>query len=207
MIRVKICGINSAAAMAAAVESGADWVAFNFFETSPRYVSPATAKALSSGHESGPQRVGLFVHPDDAVIAEVLAALPLDVLQIYAPAPRVAEIRARFGVPVWRAVGVTGPADLPRALEGADALLIEPKAPAGASRPGGNGQVFDWSVTSAWQPGFPWLLAGGLTPLNVAEAVRRSGAMAVDVASGVESAPGVKDAGLIRAFVAAARAA
>ena len=205
MARVKICGVNSAEAFDAAVDAGADWIGFVFFAASPRHVTPAQAAMLSARRDAGPARVGLFVDPADAQIADVLAATRLDVLQIYASPARVAEIRARFDRPVWRAVGIGGRADLPPAAHPAEALLIEPRAPAGASRPGGNGQAMDWSMLRLWTPDYAWLLAGGLTPGNVAHAIALSGAPAVDVSSGVESAPGVKCRGLIQAFIEAAK--
>jgi phosphoribosylanthranilate isomerase len=203
--RVKICGITSPSAFDAVVDGGADWLAFNFFARSPRHVTAAEAAALSVRHAGGPLRVGLFVAPTDDDVARALDAVPLDILQLYAPAPRVAELRARFGLPVWRAVGVSATHDLPGDSDGADALLIEAKAPQSATRPGGNAASLDWGLLSGWRPPYAWLLAGGLTPLNVGEAINRSGAVAVDVSSGVESAPGVKDPELIRAFIAAAR--
>ncbi len=205
MTRVKICGLNEAVGFDAAVAAGADWIAFNFFARSPRFVTPAQAATLSARHPGGPKRVALLVSPSDADVDAAVAELHPDVLQLYAPAARVRDIRARTGIAVWRAVGVSAAADLPQDTEGADALLIEPKAPPDATRPGGNATLFDWSILSGWKPSFEWLLAGGLTPGNVAEAIRITGASAVDVASGVESAPGVKSAVLIRAFVAASR--
>jgi phosphoribosylanthranilate isomerase len=207
MTRVKICGLRSPDAFDAVVEAGADWLAFNFFARSPRCVTPAEAAALSARHPGGPLRVGLFVAPQPDDIARVLDAVTLDILQLYAPEPEIAALKARFGLPVWRAVGVAARADLPAEAGAADALLIEAKAPPDATRPGGNATRFDWSLTQGWHAPAPWLLAGGLTPENVAEAVRASGAPAVDVASGVESAPGVKDPARIRAFIQAARAA
>jgi phosphoribosylanthranilate isomerase len=206
MIGVKICGIRSDIAFDAVVESGADWLGFNFFAPSPRFVTPAAAAALSARHHGGPLRVGLFVEPTDDAVAATLDALKLDVLQLYAAQARVAELRERFGLPVWRSVGVAQRADLPGTAGGADALLIEAKPPKDATRPAGNAVSFDWSVLRGWTPSYPWLLAGGITPANVAAAIRISGASAVDVSSGVESALGVKDPALIRAFVAAARA-
>ncbi len=205
--RIKVCGIASAEAFDAAVAAGADWVGFVFFPASPRALLPAQAASLSARHPGGPLRVGLFVAPDDATVAAALAALPLDVLQLYVAPGRAAELRARFGVPVWRAVGVGTPADLPATAEGIDGLVIEPKPPPGATRPGGNAVALDWSLTAGWRAPAPWLLAGGLTAENVGAAIRASGAAAVDVSSGVERAPGVKDPALIAAFVAAAKAA
>ncbi len=199
--RVKICGINSAIAMDAAVEAGADYVGFNFFPPSPRVVTPAQAAALSKRHPGGPAQVGLFVDPSDDDVAAVLAAVALDVLQIYGAPGRAASLRSRFGIATWATVGVSGVPDLPPGAPGVDGLLIEAKAPPGAVLPGGNAQVFDWSVLHGWAAPTPWMLAGGLTPDNVGEAVRISGAPAVDVSSGVERSRGVKDPALIRAFV------
>ena len=204
-VRVKICGINGAAAIDAAVAAGADWIGFVFFPPSPRAVTPAQAAELAARHPDGPLRVGLFVDPAEADVAGALAALRLDVLQLYAAPERAAALRARFGLPVWRAVGVAVAADLPAAADGADALLIEAKPPPGATRPGGNAARIDWAMLRGWTAPAPWILAGGLTPDNVGAAIRASGAGAVDVSSGVESAPGVKDPALIRAFVRAAR--
>ncbi len=206
MTKIKICGLNDAAGFDAAVAVGAEYIGLNFFPPSPRYVAPADAAALSARHPGGPLRVGLFVKPEDAEIAAVLAALQLDMLQLYVSAERARDIRARFGLPVWRAVGVTAAADLPDDPEGADGLLIEPKAPADASRPGGNAISMDWSLLDGWRAPCDWMLAGGLTPGNVAAAIRATGAPCVDVASGVERARGVKDPALIAAFAAAARA-
>jgi phosphoribosylanthranilate isomerase len=205
-VGVKICGIRTAVAFDTAVAAGADWLGFNFFPPSPRFVTPAEAAALSARHPGGPLRVGLFVDPDPALVAATLAIMPLDILQLHAPAATAAAFRARFGLPVWRAVGMGDAADLPRGADGADALLLDAKPPADATRPGGNALVFDWSVLRGWTAPAPWLLAGGLTPDNVAAAIAATGARAVDVSSGVESAPGRKDADLIRRFLHAAKA-
>lgn len=214
MTRVKICGVNDAVGFDAAVAAGADMVGFVFFPASPRAVTPAQAAALSgrasSGSAKGPERVGLFVDPDDALIAAVLAALPLDVIQLHGEETlaRAAAIRARFGLPVMKALGVAEPADLARLAEYApavDRFLLDAKPPPGASLPGGNASAFDWRLVAGAAIPRPWLLAGGLTPENVAEALRQSGAPGVDVSSGVERARGVKDPGRIARFVAAAR--
>jgi len=199
-VRVKICGLNSEAAFDAAVAAGADWVGFVFFPPSPRFVTPARAAALSARLTGGPPRVGLFVDTTEAAIAEVLASVPLDILQVYG-AVDPAALRARFGRTVWRAVGVSAAADLPRQMGGADALLLDAKPPKDATRPGGNASPFDWTIMRGWAAPGPWLLAGGLSVDNVAEAIRLTRPPAVDVSSGVESAPGVKDPDLIRAFV------
>ena len=204
--QVKICGITTEAGMDAAVAAGADWVGLNFFPASPRHVTPQRAAELAA-RPGLPTLVGLFVKPQDAEIAAVLAAVKLDVLQVYVDAPRAAEIRARFGLPVWRAVGVSAATDLPRDPGGVDGFVIEAKAPPGATRPGGNAVTFDWSILAGWHAPAPWLLAGGLGPDNVAEAIRATGATAVDVASGVEREKGIKDPALVAAFARAARSA
>ena len=207
MTRVKVCGINTPAAMDAAADAGADWVGFVFYPPSPRAVTPAQAAALSLHRPGGPLRVGLLVHPTDDELARTLDTVALDVLQLHDAPERAAAVRAWFGVPVWHVASVAVRADLPAAAPGVDALLLDAKPPPDAPLPGGNARPFDWTVLHGWPAPAPWLLAGGLTPGNVAEAVRVSGAAAVDVSSGVERARGVKDAGLIREFVAAARGA
>ena len=154
--KVKICGIRTPDAYEAA--ASADYVGFVFFPPSPRFVTPATARALAVGHM---QHVGLFVDPADDQIAEVLDSAALDILQLYdTTAERAAAIRARFDRPVWRAIGVRAMSDLPASLDGADAVLLDAKAPAGASRPGGNARTFDWSMLSGWRAPGAWLLAG-----------------------------------------------
>ena len=206
MARVKICGVTTPEALQAAEQAGADWVGYVFFPPSPRYLTPTEAAALSATVPGGPKRVGLFVNPGEDEVAATLAAVALDVLQVLASPERVAALRTRFGIPVWLVAGVAGPQDLPAAAPGLDGLLLDAKAPPDSALPGGNAVPFDWSVLRGWASPVPWLLAGGLTPGNVADAIRISGASAVDVSSGVESARGIKDPALIRAFVAAARA-
>jgi phosphoribosylanthranilate isomerase len=204
-VRIKICGINDPMAFDTAVAAGADWVGFNFFPPSPRYVTPLQAAELSARTSGGPARVGLFVDPTVEAVAATLEAVRLDVLQVYGSADLLAH-RRRFGVPIWRPIGLASRDDLPDGSRGADRLLLEARAPAGATRPGGNAMRFDWSLLRDWQAPVPWILAGGLTVDNVAEAIRATGAEAVDVSSGVERERGVKDPGLIRAFVRNARA-
>jgi phosphoribosylanthranilate isomerase len=205
MTAIKICGIKTAAAFDATVEAGADFLGLNFFPPSPRYVTAAAATALFARHAGGPRRVGLFVKPTDQEIAAVLAEVRLDILQIYANPARAAGLKKKFGLPVWRAIGVAASADLPASDEGLDGFVIEAKPPAGATRPGGNATTMDWSLLKGWTaPGF-WLLAGGLTPDNVADAITQTTPPSVDVSSGVETAPGEKSPDLIRQFVAAAR--
>ena len=206
---VKICGLREAATVDAAVAAGADMLGFVFFPPSPRAVTPAMAAPLA-GRAGAALRVGLFVDPDDALLEATLATVPLDLLQLHgeeAPA-RCAAIRARFGLPVMKALGIGSRADLAQLAGFApvvDRFLLDAKAPPGATLPGGNAAPFDWGILAGADIPRPWLLAGGLTPANVGDAIRVSGAPAVDVSSGVERARGVKDAGLIAGFVAAAK--
>ena len=209
-VEVKICGIRDAEALDAAVAAGADLVGFVFFPPSPRAVTPAQAGALSARHAGGPVRVGLCVDPTDDDLTAALAAVPLGLLQLHGEETpeRAASIRARFGVPVMKALGIGAPADLDAADAFApvvDRFLFDAKPPPGGPLPGGNAQPFEWRLMAGRAIAKPWLLAGGLTPGNVAEAIRIAGAPGVDVSSGVESARGVKDPALIRAFIAAAK--
>jgi phosphoribosylanthranilate isomerase len=202
---VKICGVNSAAAFDAVVEAAADYLGFVFFARSPRFVTAAQAAALSSRHQGGPKRVGLFVEPDAGAIQAVLDEVQLDILQIYGDVALCRALRARFRLPVWRAAGISAKAALPVDGQGLDGFVIEPKPPAEATRPGGNAVAMDWGLLSDWKaPGF-WLLGGGLKPENVVLAMSQSHAPAVDVSSGVEAAPGRKSPALIREFVAKVR--
>ena len=205
-IRVKICGINDPVAFDTAVAAGADWVGFNFFPPSPRYVTPQQAAALSERTTAAVSRVGLFVDPTVEAVAAALETVQLDALQVYGEVD-VPALRRKFGVPIWRPVGVASGGDLPDTSSGADRLLLEAKPPVGATRPGGNATRFDWSLLHDWRAPVPWILAGGLTVGNVAEAIRTTGAQAVDVSSGVERERGVKDPRMIRAFIRNARAA
>lgn len=209
MTQVKICGLREPAHVAAAAEAGARYLGFVFFPKSPRAVSPDEAASLVQDVPPGVARVGLFVDPDDALLEAVLARVPLDLIQLHgAESPdRVAEVKARFGLPVMKAVGLACAEDLPALTDYglvADMLLVDAKPPRDADLPGGNGLAFDWRLLNGRRWLRPWLLAGGLTPRNVAEAVRLTGATGVDVSSGVEAAPGQKDSDLIRDFIAAA---
>lgn len=209
--QIKICGINSTGSLEAAIAARASHAGFNFFPPSPRFAGPDLAAQLSQQAAGRIVRVGVFVDADDAFLAQTLAASPLDALQFHgAESPeRVAQAKAHFGLPVWKVLSVSAREDLPRAQNyagAADFLLLDAKTPKG-TLPGGMGLSFDWSLLNGWQSPLPWGLAGGLSPSNVAEAVRRTQAPLVDTASGVESAPGVKDADLIAAFCQAARAA
>ena len=210
-IRAKICGLKTREDIAIAAEAGAAYVGLNFFSKSLRSVSIAQAAVLASEAPLGIAKVGLVVNASDAELDAITGAVPLDMLQLHGSesAERVAEVKARYGLPVMKVIGVAEAADLaPIDLysQVADQIMVDAKAPKGAVLPGGNGISFDWSLLAGkkyWQA--PWMLAGGLTPENVAEAIRKTGARQGDVASGVESAPGVKDADLMRAFVAATR--
>jgi len=205
-VLVKICGIKDVAALDAARQAGADMVGFVFFPPSPRAVTANQAGVLARSYRNGPKRVGLFVDPDDAMLAATLAEVPLDILQLQGeetPA-RAGEIRARFGKPVMKALGIASKADLARLPEYADQVdyfLLDARPPAGSALPGGNALAFDWALMKGEAP----LLAGGLTPANVAEAIAASGAPGVDVSSGVERARGIKDPAAIAAFIAAAK--
>ena len=188
------------------MDAGAAYLGFNFFPRSPRSVSPPEARDLAAEVPPGVAKVGLFVDPDDATLDAVTGTVPLDMIQLHGretPA-RVAEVRARYGLPVMKAVGLGSREDLAK-LEGtgADQILVDARPAPGGPLPGGNGVAFDWRLIEGWHPAAPWMLAGGLTPDNVAEAIARTSARQVDVASGVESAPGQKDPELIRAFLAA----
>lgn len=209
---VKICGLSTPETLDAALSAGADWVGFVRFPKSPRHVSLETGRALSDQARGRALRVVLLVDPDDAAIADAVAALDPDLLQLHGheTRERVREIRSRFGRPVMKALGIGEAADLAgiESYTGAiDHLLLDAKPPRTADAlPGGNGLSFDWRLLSRLDPALPFMLSGGLDPGNVAEAIRLTGARAVDVSSGVEVRPGVKDPERIEAFVRAARA-
>ncbi|NBZ88465.1 phosphoribosylanthranilate isomerase [Stagnihabitans tardus] len=209
MIRVKICGLKTLADVQAVAAAGAAYAGFNFFPKSPRYVTPAQARELALEAPVGLAKVALVVDATDDLLDTLVETVPLDMLQLHGheSPERVAEVRARYGLPVMKVLGVAGEEDLAQILDHsvvADQLLIDAKAPKGAVLPGGNGVSFDWRLIAGRRWLRPWMLAGGLTPDNVAEAIRLTGASQVDVASGVESAPGQKDALRIAAFVRAA---
>lgn len=213
-VQVKICGIKSAEAMAAVVDGGADFVGLNFYPPSPRAVTPAEAASLIALAPAGLRKVGLFVDPDDALLEHTLAAATFDMLQLQGreTPERIATIRARFGIPVMKALKIAGAADFDLAREFAavaDWLLFDGTPPKDQKNalPGGNAARFDWTLLHGRSFAKPWMLSGGLDPANVAEAIRIAGASCVDVSSGVESAPGKKDPDRIRAFIRAAKVA
>lgn len=207
-IRAKICGLQTPDTLTAAVEAGAAYVGFVFFPKSPRNLTVEAARALAIEVPPGVAKVALVVDADDETLDQITESVPLDMLQLHGgetPA-RVAEVRARFGLPVMKAVGIADADDVTKIdlYSGvADQLLIDAKPPSGGGLPGGNGLSFDWRLIANRRWSLPWMLAGGLNPDNVAEAIALTGARQVDVSSGVESAPGVKDADRIRAFLRA----
>lgn len=209
-ISVKICGLRTAEEVTAVADAGASYCGFTFFEKSPRSVKLSDARDLALGAPVGLAKVALTVNADDAFLDALTSQVPLDMLQLHGSEPpeRVTEVKARYGLPVMKAVGVAEADDL-AALESyfpvADQILVDAKPPKGGELPGGNGLTFDWRLIAGRRWPVPWMLAGGLTPDNVAEAIKMTGAKQVDVASGVESAPGVKDLDLVRGFAAAAQ--
>ncbi|MEL6683261.1 MAG: phosphoribosylanthranilate isomerase [Pseudomonadota bacterium] len=210
-IRVKICGLRDGSAVKAAVDAGAAYLGLVFFPKSPRNISIDDAAKLAGTVPAGIAKVALVVDADDALLDTLVRRVPLDILQLHGheSPERVNDIKTRFGLPVIKAVGVGGPDDLAQLeLYGkvADQLLVDTKPPKGANRPGGNGATFDWSLIAKRRWPVPWMLAGGLTPTNVAEAVATTGARQLDLSSAVETAPGVKDPTLIKTFMDAVRA-
>ena len=211
-MRVKICGLRSRAEVRAAVTSGASYGGLVFFPRSPRHLPLGDARWVVKAMPEGFVRVALTVNASDEELDRIVEAIPLDMLQLHgAETPeRVAQVRARYGLPVMKAIGVAEEEDLvvlPEYGRVADQVLIDARAPKGAALPGGNGVVFDWRLLAGRRWNVPWMLAGGLNPSNVAEAILTTGASQVDVSSGVEIAPGYKDPRLIAAFTAAALAA
>lgn len=206
---IKICGLKTTQAIDVAVQAGARFLGFNFFAKSPRAVDVDQARALCGHVPVGVARVGLLVDPSDDDLERILARVPLDIIQLHGAEPpaRVSALRARYGLPVMKVVGLRDADDLPlleRYAPVSDMLLVDAKAPKTADLPGGNGVPFDWRLIAGRRWPVPWMLAGGLTPDNVRDAMERTGARIADVSSGVESAPGEKDPALIRAFADAA---
>jgi phosphoribosylanthranilate isomerase len=212
-MKIKICGLTSAAAVAHAAREGAAYVGFVFYPPSPRSLELDAARALADGAPAGITRVAMVVDADDAFLDQLIAGVPVDMLQLHGheSPERVSEIGARTGLPVMKAVGIRDAEDLPRIAQYeavADQLLIDAKPPRQGVGilPGGNALSFDWRLIAGRRWARPWLLAGGLTATNVATATRLTGAEQVDVSSGVESTRGVKDLDKISAFIRAASA-
>jgi phosphoribosylanthranilate isomerase len=208
---VKICGLSTRETLDVALEAGADMVGFVFFSPSPRHLSLEMARDLGKLAKHRASKVALTVDADDATLADIVEALQPDILQLHGreTVARLRDIRQRFGLPVMKAIAVAAPADL-AALPGyagvADRILFDARAPREATRPGGLGAVFDWHVLENLDLKVPFMVSGGLHAGNVAEAVRVTRAGGVDVSSGVERTPGIKDPEMIRGFIRAARA-
>jgi len=212
-VAVKVCGLSTRESVAAAVRGGARFVGFVFYPPSPRHVTPEQAATLCAGVPPGISKVGLFVDAEDALVKAALDAAPLDLLQFHGreSPERVSDVRRRFGRPVMKAIAVAAAEDLALAQRyygSADRLLFDAKPPRDmvGALPGGNGLAFDWKLLGERRWPVPWMLSGGLTAENLAEAVATTHAAEVDVSSGVESAPGVKDPNKIAAFLARSRA-
>jgi phosphoribosylanthranilate isomerase len=210
--KVKICGLTTEVALEAALAGGADYVGLVFFPPSPRNISPEAASSLAAKARGRARIVSLMVDPDDALLDAVVAAVDPDLLQLHGEESpeRVADVRRRWAKPVMKAVKVETAADAEAALAYlgiADLILFDARAPKDATRPGGNGAAFDWSALAGIKDKVAYMLSGGLTPDNAAEAIRVTGAAIVDVSSGVEARPGEKDPELIRRFLRAAKAA
>ena len=209
---IKICGLKTAEALDAALVNGATHIGFNFFPKSPRYVAPEHAGALRIAALRKAKAVAVVVDAEDTQLDQIVAAMKPDMLQLHGKETpeRTAAIKARYGLPVIKALSISTAEDLAKvdAYRGiADRFLFDAKPPAGSQLPGGNGVSFDWTMLTGLGSTVDYFLAGGLNPNNVAEAVRQADPPGLDVSSGVESAPGEKDAGLIGAFFAAARGA
>jgi phosphoribosylanthranilate isomerase len=209
-MEVKICGVKDETAVKAAVEYGAAYIGFNFYPPSPRYVNPETAAALAPLVTGKTRKVALFVDPDDETLNNVLKIFPAEIIQLHGsetPA-RVAEIKARYKKLVIKAFPVRTVEDMEEIIPyeaDADWFLFDAHPPDGAELPGGNAATFDWTILKSHPINTPWFLAGGLTVENIKEAIEKSGARRIDVASGVESARGQKDPALIRTFLETCR--
>jgi phosphoribosylanthranilate isomerase len=208
---VKICGLSTRETLDAALVAGADMVGFVFFAPSPRHLSLETARELGRQANGRAAKVALSVDADDATLENIVETLQPDLLQLHGKETiaRVRDIKAKFGLPVMKVIAVETSADLavlPGYASVADRILFDARAPKGATRPGGLGAVFDWNVLAKLELDLPYLVSGGLTADNLAEAVRVTRAGGIDVSSGVESAPGIKDPEMIRHFIRAARA-
>lgn len=206
---IKLCGLNTSDALDAAIKARADYAGFVFFPPSPRNLTLAQAAQFSERADGRIGRVGVFVDSGDSFISEVLAAVKLDAIQLHGKETpkRAAQIRTRFGLPVWKALPIAIREDVAHAntyAGAADLVLFDAKTPPG-TLPGGMGLAFDWRLVVGWQSAVAWGIAGGLTPDNVAEAARLTSAPLLDTSSGIESAPGIKDVDRIAAFAYAAR--
>jgi len=210
-VSVKICGLATVDDVRACADAGANYMGLVFFEKSPRNIGIDAARELAVAAPLGLAKVALVVNPTDADLDAITQTVPLDMLQLHGSETpeRVADVKARYGLPVMKAVGIADSDDLPK-LESyfgvADQILVDAKPPKGGDLPGGNGLSFDWRLIAGRRWPCPWMLAGGVTHENVAEAIKMTGARQVDVSSGVEQAPGQKGAELIKKFVENSRA-
>jgi len=207
-MRVKICGLTTLGTLSAAVASGASYVGFVFFEKSPRHLRIKQASIMAKSVPTGICKTALVVDPTDQELDTLLGAVPIDMIQLHGheTAERVSEVKQRFGLPVMKAVGISDETDLNQLNEFSrvsDQILVDAKPPKDANIPGGNGLAFDWRLIAGRRWPTPWMLAGGLTNKNVAEAARLTGARQFDVSSGVETLTGVKDIQLISDFIQA----
>ena len=209
---IKICGLKTDEAVAAALDGGASHIGFIFFPKSPRYVDPGEAGRLRQAAKGRAIAVAVTVDPDDVTLDAIVAAMQPDMLQLHGneSVNRVAEIKARYGLPVMKALALRERGDLEQIkpyIGVADRFLFDAKPPKGSELPGGNGVSFDWQVLSELDASIDYMLSGGLNASNIGEALRATNAQGIDISSGVESAPGVKDVGLIKDFFRAVRAA
>lgn len=209
---IKICGINSPVGLAAAAEAGASHIGIVFFEDSPRFVRPRDARGLVKDAPASVTRVGVFVDAEESLLERAIPGARLQVLQFHGEETpeQLKKIKARHNLTIWKAIPVAAASDLEKAkrFKGiADGILFDARTPKASRLPGGTVKTLDWKLLEKYQHAQPWGLSGGLTADNVARALAMTGAPLVDVSSGVESAPGIKDATKIRAFVEAVRAA
>ena len=208
-VRIKICGLKDPEMVRVAAEAGASYIGLVFFKRSPRNVSIETAREAAWAAPPGVIKVALVVNPTDALLDDITAHVPIDMIQLHGKESpeRVTEVKTRTGLPVMKAVGIADDNDLERLdvyARVADQILVDAKPAPGGPIPGGNGVTFDWRLIAGRRWPVPWMLAGGLTAGNVADAIALTGARQIDLSSGVETDPGVKDPDLIRAFCAAA---
>jgi phosphoribosylanthranilate isomerase len=209
-VTVKICGLSTPETLDAALDAGAEMVGLMFFPASPRHLSLGAARDLAARVKGRAQKVAVSVDADDAALENAIDAVRPDLLQLHGKetTARIRDIKARFGVPVMKVISVETSADLNSAAgyaAVADRILFDARAPKDATRPGGLGVPFDWRLLENLKLAVPYMVSGGINAGNVADALRVTRAPGVDVSSGVESAPGVKDIALIRAFIAAVR--
>ena len=209
---VKICGLSTSGTLEAALDAGADMAGFVFFEASPRHVRLGAARELGQIARGRATKVALTVDADDATFENIIETLQPAILQLHGQesVSRVRDIKQKFGLPVMKAFSISEAADLERIVpfKGvADRFLFDAKPPKGSVLPGGNGVSFDWALLAALDPGIDYMLSGGLNAANIRDALRLSNPPGIDISSGVESAPGIKDAALIEEFFKAVRSA